>query len=209
MAPQSRVTGDVNPPDIIPVTGVVPSPSPTPSSKPSPAPSPNDGNTNNDNNSNNLNKNEGFEASGTYIYMIMGVSILVTVVFFARVCLAKRREKERRHKDFDCEVPPGYEFHLTDIALYNARALGASQSTSNSNPPTTYNPVALSTTSASTAGTLPPPPAAWAGSVRHSTVPADPPTYESLLADYAFVASSASASSNPLPSSPPPRRPST
>ncbi|KAF9277236.1 hypothetical protein BGZ88_001273 [Linnemannia elongata] len=139
----------------------------------------------------------------------MSVSILITVVFFTRVCLAKRKEKERKQKSFECEVPPGYEFHLTDIALYNARGLGAVQSVSNSNSPATYNPVALNTTSASSAGILPPPPAAWAGSVRLSTVPANPPTYESLLTDYAFAAPSASASSNHLPSSHPPRRPST
>ncbi|KAF8947957.1 hypothetical protein BGZ47_007095 [Haplosporangium gracile] len=119
--------------------------------------------------------------------MIMSVSILVTVVFFTRVCLAKRREKERRLKDLECEVPPGYEFHLTDIALYNARALGADQN--NSSSPVTYIPVTPNTASSSTAGIQPPPPAARAGG--NSTVLANPPSYESLQADCSFTDASA------------------
>ncbi|KAF9572483.1 hypothetical protein EC968_009869 [Mortierella alpina] len=60
---------------------------------------------------------ESFQTSGGYIYVILIVTFLVAIIYFGRVCLAKRREKKRLLKE-DCEVPPGYFSHLYDMQVF-------------------------------------------------------------------------------------------
>ncbi|CAO3573838.1 unnamed protein product [Mortierella alpina] len=66
-----------------------------------------------------LNNAEGFQTSGGYIYLILVVTLLVAIVYFGRVCLAKRRERKRLLKE-GCEdaVPPGYFSHLYDMQVF-------------------------------------------------------------------------------------------
>ncbi|KAG0086200.1 hypothetical protein BGZ93_000253, partial [Podila epicladia] len=44
-------------------------------------------------------------SSGWYIYAILVVTATIAVVFFGRVCHAKRKERIRAEKDRACEVP--------------------------------------------------------------------------------------------------------
>ncbi|KAK3845513.1 MAG: hypothetical protein J3R72DRAFT_435960 [Linnemannia gamsii] len=181
------------------------------------------------------NNSNGFQDFGGYTFMVLGVSILVAAVFFGRVCCAKRRERRRRQKDIECEVPPGYAFHLADIPIYDSHstdlALSACQGNNNSSnnnnnsssssssssdhnntnsvslaPHSPTNtpgrndssiPPASSSAPISTTVILHPPRAALVGN--HSSLPADPPSYESLTASTSVPTATASMSpSSPL-----------
>ncbi|KAF9949600.1 hypothetical protein BGZ72_008660 [Mortierella alpina] len=70
---------------------------------------------------------ESFQTSGGYIYVILIVTFLVAIVYFGRVCLAKRRERKRLLKE-DCEVPPGYFSHLYDMQVFVTNHAGVEPS---------------------------------------------------------------------------------
>ncbi|KAF9278633.1 hypothetical protein BGZ88_000444 [Linnemannia elongata] len=68
-----------------------------------------------------------FEAGG-FIYVILIGAMLVALVYFGRVIIAKRRERIRRLKDPDFEAnPPNYMSHLHDLAVIDASHLRQEQ----------------------------------------------------------------------------------
>ncbi|KAG9326414.1 hypothetical protein KVV02_008034 [Mortierella alpina] len=74
-----------------------------------------------------FNTADSFQTSGGYIYVILIVTFLVAIIYFGRVCLAKRREKKRLLKE-DCEVPPGYLSHLYDMQVFVSNHAGVESS---------------------------------------------------------------------------------
>ncbi|KAF9990226.1 hypothetical protein BGZ75_003118 [Mortierella antarctica] len=59
--------------------------------------------------------------SGGYIYMILLAGVLTGVIYFARVCLAKRQARHRALKNPDFDGPPTYLHHLQDLQVIDAR----------------------------------------------------------------------------------------
>ncbi|KAI9232036.1 MAG: hypothetical protein BYD32DRAFT_441308 [Podila humilis] len=70
-------------------------------------------------NSTDLRSTGNADGSGWYIYAILVITATFAVVFFGRVCHAKRKERIRAEKDRDCEEPPGYLFHAHDLQVFN------------------------------------------------------------------------------------------
>ncbi|KAF9174635.1 hypothetical protein BGX21_006213 [Mortierella sp. AD011] len=62
---------------------------------------------------------DDLQISGDYIYVILLIALIIAVVYFSRVFLAKRQEKLRSLKEQDCEVPPGYSSHTLDIQVFD------------------------------------------------------------------------------------------
>ncbi|KAF9128880.1 hypothetical protein BGW39_004651 [Mortierella sp. 14UC] len=94
---------------------------------------------NNGNNNNNFGSGKGnnpdgtsapygsFEAGG-FIYVILIGAMLVAIIYFGRVILAKRRDRIRRLKDTDFEAnPPTYMSHLHDLQVVDASHLHLEQ----------------------------------------------------------------------------------
>ncbi|KAF9350115.1 hypothetical protein BGX34_001409, partial [Mortierella sp. NVP85] len=54
-----------------------------------------------------------FFTSGGYIYVIMVLTLVMAVVYFSRVILAKKRGRDLE----DNEVPPGYNSHFNDLPV--------------------------------------------------------------------------------------------
>ncbi|KAG0015037.1 hypothetical protein BGZ80_010085 [Entomortierella chlamydospora] len=65
---------------------------------------------------------DDFQISGDYIYVILLIALIIAVVYFARVLLAKRQEKLRSLKEQDCEVPPEYSSHTLDIQVFDGNS---------------------------------------------------------------------------------------
>ncbi|KAF9184211.1 hypothetical protein BGZ51_003498 [Haplosporangium sp. Z 767] len=59
--------------------------------------------------------------SGGFIYVILLIGLLTGVIYFTRVCIAKRRERIRAMKDPDFDGPPTYHHHLDDLQVIDAR----------------------------------------------------------------------------------------
>ncbi|KAF9436347.1 hypothetical protein BGZ76_004207 [Entomortierella beljakovae] len=53
-----------------------------------------------------------FQKSGGYIYIILFVAFTIAMVYFIKVALAKRKVKMQLEKEYDNEVPPGYDGHI-------------------------------------------------------------------------------------------------
>ncbi|KAK3821582.1 MAG: hypothetical protein J3Q66DRAFT_333679 [Benniella sp.] len=56
-----------------------------------------------------------FFTSGGYIYVIMVLTLVMAVVYFSRVILAKKRGRDLESQDN--EVPPGYNSHFNDLPV--------------------------------------------------------------------------------------------
>ncbi|KAI7832342.1 hypothetical protein BC939DRAFT_524618 [Gamsiella multidivaricata] len=94
--------------------------------------------------------------SGIFIYAILVIAVLIAVVYFGRVCLAKRRYRRRALKDSDYEVgPPMYLQHLDDLQVIDtpppprdlihppsSSSAPSSASVGHSSTPETFDPAA-------------------------------------------------------------------
>ncbi|KAF9358033.1 hypothetical protein BGX26_002617 [Mortierella sp. AD094] len=73
---------------------------------------------------------DGFQTSGGYIYTILLITLVIAVVYFTRVVLAKRQERLRLLKEQDCEVPPGYSSYALDMQVFDGNSPNSSSSPS-------------------------------------------------------------------------------
>ncbi|KAI7832232.1 hypothetical protein BC939DRAFT_434935 [Gamsiella multidivaricata] len=139
---------------------------------------------------------DDFQNSGGYIYVVLVISLVIALVYSTRACLSKRRERRRRVKEQDCEVPPGYSSHTNDTQIFEGDEERPSPSSSAS-PSPTYSSSGLIPDMSSVPASLlpshptiatvysiqPPAPAHTTASnarPRHS-LSAEPPAYDDLL----------------------------
>ncbi|KAF8984178.1 hypothetical protein BGZ46_008692 [Entomortierella lignicola] len=79
---------------------------------------------------------DGFQTSGGYIYLILFFAMITAAIYFTRVALAKRKERQQLLKEQDCEVPPGYSNHGFDMLVMDSSSPNSDpNSSSNSNNP--------------------------------------------------------------------------
>ncbi|KAG0246277.1 hypothetical protein BGX31_003467 [Mortierella sp. GBA43] len=102
------------------------------------------------NGSSSIGDNGDFMSSGGYIYVIMVLTLVSAVVYFSRVILNKKRERDLE-RQADAEVPPGYNSHFDDLPVIDIHTTPLSDTIAASRPSMTIIPrTSMSGTSGST-----------------------------------------------------------
>ncbi|KAG0318374.1 hypothetical protein BGZ99_005720 [Dissophora globulifera] len=115
---------------VAPTAAPVPAVTTAPLVVPTIAPSDTSSSMDNDSNHSHSNSSTGGIDSGFFIYAVLLIGLMTAVVYFGRVCLAKRRLRLRARKDPDFEAgPPMYLQHLDDLQVIHAQPRDTSSPT--------------------------------------------------------------------------------